>query len=72
MYNTTMFYVLKMTSSEFVTKMTAKQKEAVVRVIEQQGIDKLQNVSRDFLNNTVMLQFTHIVIGVESDGYAHS
>ena len=52
--------------------VTAEQAEAFERVVEHQGCDKLQTVWLDHFDKYLGLRFDHILIGIETDGYAHS
>ena len=56
-----------------IEEMTREQRVSCITVIERQGVDKLVSVfPAGCINPYVGLQFTHIFIGVEPDGYAHS
>jgi hypothetical protein len=52
--------------------VTKAQAESFERVIEQQGRKNYVRAWMDSLDKHVMIQFAHIFIGIEPDGYAHS
>lgn len=52
--------------------ITELQAKAFNRVIEHQGREHFVAAWYDTLAECLILQFKHIYIGIESDGYAHS
>jgi hypothetical protein len=52
--------------------ITEAQKQSFWRVVKFQGEDKFQRVSNDTLAGCLIVEFAHIYIGIEPDGYAHS
>jgi hypothetical protein len=54
------------------TNMTDAQKESLFRVIAHQGHEHYRSCYADTLLGCVIARFTHITIGIEPDGYAHS
>lgn len=58
--------------NETLEAITEKQAESVPRVLGHQGSEALIYARYDTLCECLMLQFKHITIGIEEDGYAHS
>ena len=53
--------------------ITAAQAQSFEHVIARQGGRNLQAISLEFgPNPALMVNFTDILVGIESDGYAHS
>jgi len=53
--------------------LSMNQMDSIYNVVKRQGIDKLQSCHVPAgLCDYAGLQFSHIYIGVETDGYAHS
>ena len=50
--------------------MTIEQIKSLARVITHQGPENLVGIGQG--DETLCVQFTHIFIGIEPDGYAHS
>ena len=59
-------------SQEQVDLMTPKMKKSAVKVYFQQGGGDFIKSYYSDLMGCLMMEFKHIVIGVEKDGYAHS
>jgi hypothetical protein len=61
------------TLTEETTKLiTEAQALAFNRVLSHQGPDNFIAAHYDNLCDCLIVQFKHIYIGIESDGYAHS
>jgi len=53
--------------------LTLEQQKSIHKVMEHQGVENLKAVyPPGNINPYVGLQFTHIFIGIEPDGYTHS
>jgi hypothetical protein len=53
--------------------ITPEQAESLERVIARQGPENLEAIALDYGSDpTLFVKFTHILIGIEPDGYAHS
>lgn len=57
---------------DVLAELNEAQSKSLHRVIAHQGEENLVDVRIDAFNDCVVVEFKHIFIGIESDGYAHS
>jgi hypothetical protein len=63
--------ILKLGAEDFA-KMSNSQKFSCARVLVKQGLASFRPPVSGAITDYIGLHFTHIMIGVEKDGYAHS
>ena len=63
-----------MTNQIIQLQITPEQATSLERVVNHQGPENLEFIQLDFFGEepALLVKFTHILIGIESDGYAHS
>lgn len=62
---------LKM-EQQFFDQLTEEQKISAARTIVRQGYGVKSAIVYDYMDGCLCIQFSHIMIGIEKDGYAHS